>query len=130
MYLLSEAADPQNIKEREWGTGAEIKFSTFTSCIGIIGKVGTSVIGVHLSIMDSTGNFASAQDMSRICDFLTEKGVDTNTSKVIGCISVWKTSNQGAWDSLIRRLEGADEYPLGEGSYGAKIGEAGVELTY
>lgn len=131
MYELTEAADLHCIEEREWGIGSEIKFGTFTSCIGVVSKVrfSSDVIGVHLAIEDSMGNQATPMDMNHVWYFLEEHNWDRSSTKVIGCINVWKASNRAAWDRLMYCLEGADEYPLGEGTYGARASGGGVELT-
>jgi hypothetical protein len=48
-YTLSDASDPKAIKEKEVGTGQIIQFTTFTSCIGVIGKKSDgTLVGIHL----------------------------------------------------------------------------------
>jgi len=47
-YVFSQAADTEAIAEREWGKAAQIMFTGFSSCIGIMAIKNNEVIGVHL----------------------------------------------------------------------------------
>ncbi len=47
-YRFFKASDPLEIKEQQYAVGQEIRFSKFTSCMGIIGKQHSDVYGVHL----------------------------------------------------------------------------------
>jgi len=39
-YTLSKTADLMKIAEQEYGSGPEIKFTAFTSCIGVLARKG------------------------------------------------------------------------------------------
>jgi hypothetical protein len=55
-YTLSGAGDAMAIAEQEVGTGKTIRFTTFTSCIGVIGKKGDgTLVGIHLVRFGSHG---------------------------------------------------------------------------
>ena len=130
-YILSEATNIMGIKEREFGTGNEIKFTAFTSCIGVvvIGNGGGGVTGVHLALTGTDGsNFGPAAAAA-----VLEKLPSHNTSIVIGRISYWKDGANGAragYNALVGGLAGMTEYQFADGVYGAMIDGGAIEITY
>lgn len=55
-YTLSLARSADSIEERKYANGARLKFTTFNSCIGVVGVSSGELVGVHLSLVDDTGN--------------------------------------------------------------------------
>ena len=51
-YELFPANDELKIAEQEYASGPKIKFTAFTSCIGVIAKEGATLTGVHLVMVD------------------------------------------------------------------------------
>lgn len=49
----------KGIAELECGEGEEISFTTISSCVGVIGRKGNSLIGLHLPAIDKEGKKAS-----------------------------------------------------------------------
>ncbi len=130
-YILSEASNIMGIEEREYGSGKEIKFTTFTSCIGVvvIGNGGGGLTGVHLALTGTDGSkFGPAAAAA-----VLEKLPAHNTSIVIGRISYWKDGANGAkagYNTLVGGLAGMTEYQFADGIYGATIDGGAIEITY
>jgi hypothetical protein len=54
-YNLTQAPQVMDIAEQQYGAANEIRFTTFTSCIGLIGLNGQNVSGVHLVAVSNQG---------------------------------------------------------------------------
>ncbi|GGA24122.1 hypothetical protein [Okeania sp. KiyG1] len=54
-YNFRQAENAMIIKEMEYGTGERIQFSPFSSCLGVVGRTGTNVTGIHLVEYDREG---------------------------------------------------------------------------
>lgn len=55
-YTFSVARSADSIDERKYANGARLKFTTFNSCIGIVGVSSGELTGVHLSLVDDAGS--------------------------------------------------------------------------
>jgi len=51
-YAYTEAQDAQAVAELQWAKANTVMFTTFTSCIGLMGIKDDKVIGVHLPLRD------------------------------------------------------------------------------
>jgi hypothetical protein len=132
-YTLSEASNRLSIKEQEYASAAEIKFTMFTSCIGVIAKKGGTLTAVHLvmksrddSLFDST---AAANVLA-----LLPKSPDAVT--IFGCCSLWENPQNNVLAGF-QKLTGSlssvtkyQQYTFGEGEYGAQIDGSDIEITY
>lgn len=68
-YTLSEARSEDSIDERRYAEGDRLRFTTFNSCIGIVGVDGGELIGVHLSLVDESGSAfdrTAADEVARV----------------------------------------------------------------
>ena len=55
---LDGPVDANSIKETQYGTGeGQVTFPGIDSCIGIVGRSGSSLTGVHLVMVDAAGTF-------------------------------------------------------------------------
>lgn len=56
-FTFEPAANNQNIEENQYGTGKDIKFSNFSSCIGIVALNAKhdSCIGLHVVMINCPG---------------------------------------------------------------------------
>lgn len=68
-YELNKRTDALNIEERQYSSGPEIKFTHFSSCIGVIAKKGAELTAVYLSICAEDGSIfgADAQNVRDVC---------------------------------------------------------------
>lgn len=131
-YTLKKADSPVAIKEREYAVGNLIKFSKFTSCIGIIALVQPQgMIGIHLVLQDD-GDAPISEAVVHAVKSELETWKYLRTSMIIlGQISVWKKSAPKILDDLRALGLHVEEYPLGDGVYGARLTTTGkIELTY
>ena len=77
------------IKEQQFATAAEIMFTKFTSCIGVIAKKGDMLTGIHLvMIADDFSEFDSTAAIAAL-KLLPER---PDYFYVIGHVNMWKSS--------------------------------------
>ena len=72
-YQLKEGKDPLMIAEQEYESGTKLKFTNFTSCIGVVAKLGPILTAVHLVMMGNGGRESipfSPTDVSRVMTVL------------------------------------------------------------
>ncbi len=153
-YNFIKARNALAIDTQEYATAAEIRFTTFTSCIGVIARKGTMLTAVHLVqagtskyYPDPTAKYAeyfSPNNASQVINVIVGKPFDE--IKIIGHVSSWNNVRNQAHAGFQKLLAEAgiqeprdgvslDEIPqlgsFGEGVYGAKIGTDGkIEITY
>ena len=130
-YIINPASDPLSIPERQYATGSEVKFTTFTSCIGVLAMVGTTqLIGIHLSIYDGP-DIITVGDLTQVIN-LVQQG--STQIKVIGQISAWEGSVKVVYDSLLAQLNlkstDVETYPFQDGVYGGKVDNGEIEITF
>lgn len=128
-YSFSEAKDTMKIAEQEWGKGSEIKFTTFTSCIGVIAKRNDELYAVHLVMVGKEGPFneAAAVDVVGLFPKLPDKVT------IVGCIKDWENNVGPAYQKLIASIKSLEKYEtLGknDGIYGAKIAGKKIAVTH
>jgi hypothetical protein len=138
-YTISKATDPLNINEQEYASGPKIKFTAFTSCIGVIAKEGGTLTAVHLVMIGRDGEpfGADAKDVPLVISKLP-KSADAIT--IFGCIDFWRDSESRVVQKAFEQLAGTlKEKKVGlyhqstrkEGTYGAEIGNAGeIKITF
>ncbi|EEA96836.1 hypothetical protein [Pseudovibrio sp. JE062] len=136
-YQLTPAADPMAIAERQYGTKkTEVRFTAFTSCIGIVSRTGDEVTGVHLSIKNENGELFDAAAIPQVMAAL---GANYTEVFIIGSIDIWQNPDNGVADAyaeLERQVrDGVNEqdfntYPLGNGTYGGEIEDDRLGPTY
>lgn len=131
-YVFEQAANDQAVAEYEYANVAELKFTAFTSCIGIGYKSGqNSVFGLHLVIKDEEGNTFTVQDIATIEAVLQQYSIQPETGIVLGSITAWKASIPDAYQQLIEQLGITNQYQLRDGVYGLKLDDEGdLEITY
>jgi len=108
---LKESEGVKNVPSTEG-----IRFSKFTSCIGIISKKHDLLNGVHLCIY-SNGTKISGADIPNIKAII---GDDHDDAFIFGMVSVWEGSGlRGFLDTLKTELSISEdkEYPWGDGRY-------------
>ena len=115
-YTITEAADPLNIREAEFASATEIKFTTFTSCIGVIAKKGATLTAVHLVMLDKHDIKFTATDVSTVVDVLPGA---PDAVTIIGHISLWEIpKNQlvAAFQKLTDTFQTLTKHTFGPGT--------------
>ncbi|MGB0523419.1 MAG: hypothetical protein ACPGJS_10695 [Flammeovirgaceae bacterium] len=129
-YNLSQGGNAMAIAEQEYATAGEIKFTAFTSCIGIISRDKTKITGIHLVIIGKDKTPFNDNVIPEIVRILGSY----DQVWVIGSTGIWENPANGvsaAYEKLIKALKNPSIYPLADGTYGAKLDEDGdLELTY
>ena len=124
-YNFTQAGDVMNIQEQQYGSAGEIRFSLFTSCIGLIARQGNNVTGVHLVIFSSDDTpFDNAAADAAI-------GLLGNYQQVvvIGQTGIWAHNLPGPYQHLIAGLANPVVLDKNDGIYGGRV-ENGVFQTY
>jgi hypothetical protein len=133
-YNFEPAANVLDIRERQHATAAQIQFSAFTSCIGVIAKNGPMLTAVHLVMVAPDGTRFNRVTATRVIHEILPDQYEC--VKIIGCIAWWTNpANEvlSAFDTLrgqIRSLELVQLYPFAAGTYGADAIGAEIELTF
>jgi len=128
-YTITEAADPLNIREAEFASATEIKFTTFTSCIGVIAKKGATLTAVHLVMLDKHDIKFTATDVSTVVDVLPGA---PDAVTIMGCIDLWANSVNGmsaAFEKLTGTFKTLKKDQREDGIYGAKIDGNTIKIT-
>lgn len=130
-YTFTQTTDAMGIKEQEYATAKEVKFTKFTSCVGIISRKGTMLTGVHLVMVAKDSSSFDEAAALKIAPLL---GSSPDEIYIFGGTESWKAAKGGVgqgFAKLLSALSGAKVYNWGDGTFGAKIGEDGkIEITY
>lgn len=127
---LQEASDVMAIAEREVGCGeGEIKFTGFSSCIGVTVRDGTKVKGVHLALIKPDGTPFNKDDAAKV---LTSLGTYSE-AMIFGQIVFWKNPANQVADAFkvleeglkagATKEDGYKDFQFDDGEYGAEINE-------
>ena len=90
VYALNEG-DPLKIAEQEYASGSKLKFTAFTSCIGVIAKKGEMLTGIHLVAIGDGGVFMPT-DVNRVHKLLP---TPADRITVFGFINDWRNGRNG-----------------------------------
>jgi hypothetical protein len=129
-YILNNAPDPMAIAEREIGVAAEIQFTAFTSCIGVVVLLNGNLTAVHLALTAADGG---AFDAAAANVVLAALPAGYTSSIVIGSIPYWENPANGAavgYAALTAGLINSTLYPLADGTYGAEIDGGVITPTF
>ncbi|MDP2697400.1 hypothetical protein [Thalassospira sp.] len=122
-YVFTQAANPQAIAELQWGEGADIMFTAFTSCIGLMGINGNNVIGVHLALRDANDQAVDNADIDAAIALLN----NATQPVIIGATAIWEQAAPTEYHHLLTQLQPVEIYAYGDGTYGGEIvNHAGV----
>jgi hypothetical protein len=91
------------IKENEWAISNKLKFSKFTSCIGVVGynkKSNGVLFGIHL--VQATDDFFNDDDAKKVAE-LVANHCEKGNVKLFGCLVAWEQNS--AYDKLKELLK-------------------------
>jgi len=124
-YVFAQAQDVMRIEEQEYGSGNAIRFSAFTSCIGLIARHDDQVTGVHLVMLsndDSPFDNNAANAAVNLLPPYTEV-------VVIGQANMWADNLPGPYNHLLGLLNNPIVIDVNDGTYGGRVA-GGVFQTY
>lgn len=114
-----------HIAELEWGSAPSIGFTFFDSCLGLLGRSGNDVIGVHLVMVASRvfDDEAAALAASVV--------LGCNEVAVIGNVSLWEDNVPGPFQAM-GRLIGAWRRMTdrGRGTYGGRVNGGRIQYRF
>ncbi|HYY27505.1 MAG TPA: hypothetical protein VE860_06165 [Chthoniobacterales bacterium] len=122
-YKLSKASNALAIAEREYASDATIRFTAFTSCIGVIAKDGNKLTAVHLVAVTGKDHACNANDIAKVLGRLPKK---PDAVTIVGCIDVWENQANGkvlvgAFQKLTGSLQNVTKDYREMGTFGASI---------
>jgi hypothetical protein len=82
-FELYQTMMTDNIAELRWGRADAVRFTFFDSCLGLLGREGGQIIGVHLVMV-----------ADRVFD---DEAAALAASVVIRCNEVWAIGNVDLW---------------------------------
>jgi len=123
-FELNQTMMTDQVAELQWGRADAVRFTYFDSCLGLLGREGNRVVGVHLVM---------ATDQ-----FFDDEAAALAASVVIRCPEVWVIGNVQLWldsvpgpmQTMANLIGGAWRLKTdrGSGTYGGRI--AGGRLQY
>ena len=129
-YTITPAGNILAISEREVGVGATIRFTGFSSCIGVIALDGANLTAVHLSLRaadDTPFKLAAANKA------LAALGDTYSKALIMGCVDVWEDPATGVtqgYQFLKSNLNNFSRLNLAEGAYGATVNGTAIKLLH
>jgi hypothetical protein len=125
-FELTHTMLTDHVAELQWAAAPEVGFTYFDSCLGLLGRDGTDVIGVHLVM---------ATD-----DFFDDEAAALAASVVLRCAEVAVVGNVRLWEDSVlgpfrtmARLIGGAWRPMtdrGRGTYGGRINAGRIQYRY
>lgn len=132
-YDITLANDANNVAEREYAKAAEVCFTQFTSCIGILARDGQVVTGIHLSVFSQDDTLFNVPAAGKAVALIG----NYQEVKVIGLADVWEDSFAAfkaqtgviltAYHYLLHLLKNPEIIQRDDGIYGARIRNGHIE---
>lgn len=117
----TERVGNSKITENKWAIDNVLNFSSFSSCIGIVGFARNGngrLFGIHLVQADS--DFFSNSDAQTVIQLVNDRCGSSNV-KIFGCMEFWEANP--AYQALLAGLPSATfvDQPSGDGEYGVSL---------
>lgn len=122
-FELTQTVLTDQIAELQWGEAREVGFTYFDSCLGLLGRDGSNVVGVHL-VMATTDFFD--QEAAALAASVV---LHCSEVAVIGNVRLWQQSVPGPFQTMAD-LVGRAWRPMtdrGRGTYRGRISGGRVE---
>jgi hypothetical protein len=132
-FVFTPAASNQDIKENEYGTGKDIKFSNFSSCIGIVALTAPhdSCIGLHVVMINAADEYFSAADVPSVVNVFQTLNYDAHSVQIVGFIETWEDVIGPAYQALVQALNPVSQQGNEkEGGYDAKVENGALVVTF
>ena len=131
-YPLTPTTDLQAIAECKYGIGKNVRFTKFTSCLGLFCKIQDSenVIGIHLVLIDGNDQPFTIADIPAVRQLLTGLHAQLDTGWVVGCLDFWDEAVLEALFDLFDDEDQERSLNNGAGIYSAASNGAGVQVAF
>lgn len=116
-YLLAPGGNAMAIAEQQYAGAGTIRFTRFTSCIGVMGYNAGVVTGVHLVMFAVDGtpfNNAAANAAALAIGAYARVAV-------IGHTQMWAANFPGPYAHLLGQLVAPDIVDMDDGIYGGRV---------
>lgn len=125
-YILHPAPNAMVIRERQYAVGNPVRFSAFTSCLGLMAwATDENVIrAVHLSLLDENDH---PFDDDAVGEVLTRL-LDYRLVVVVGHVTAWTARLPNAYRRLIGQLRNPHIIDAADGIYGGQIAGGNFQL--
>ncbi|TDF41456.1 hypothetical protein EYS14_00940 [Alteromonadaceae bacterium M269] len=123
-YPLTQTSNGTSIAEQEYAYATEVRFTKFTSCLGIIAKQGSNLIGIHLVIVSNQETVFDNKAADDVAALLS--GYENIT--VIGKTGFWLDNLEAPYKYLLSRLGNPPTINVEDGIYGGKLNEGKIQL--
>lgn len=125
-FELSQTMLTDHIAELQWGSAPDVGFTYFDSCLGLLGRDGTDIVGVHLvmvadRVFDDEAAALAASVVIRCVEVA-----------VVGNVDLWEDNVGGPFRTMARLLGGAWR-PMtdrGRGLYGGRINAGRIQYRF
>lgn len=131
-YPVTQTSDLTAIAECKYAVGTKLKFTKFTSCLGLFCKVENKeeVIGVHLVLIDGNDHRFSTADIPAIKKILTDNNAQLDTGWVVGCLDNWPGPIKNSFYELFADAGGERILDKNAGFYSAEVDGNDVKVTF
>ncbi len=123
-YSFTQAPNAMNIQEQEYGAEIEVRFSMFTSCIGLLALSGNAVTGIHLVMISNSDTLFD--DAAAAAAVALLPAARTRII-IIGQIDFF--SQAPGYARLLTLLNNPPIISVGDGIYGGRVNN-GAFQTY
>jgi hypothetical protein len=124
-YIFSQAGNALGIAEQEYAAAAEVRFSTFTSCIGLVARAEGELTGVHLVMLSNDGSVFDNAAADAAVNLLG----NYQQVVVIGQAGMWDDNINAAYQHLLGNLNNPIIIDVNDGIYGGIV-DNNVFQTY
>lgn len=125
-FEIAQTMMTDRIAELQWGEDPTIGFTYFDSCLGLLGRDGNDVIGVHLvMVADRPFDDEAAALAASVV-------ISCNEIAVIGNVQLWRDNVPGPFAAMTRLLGGACRLMTdrGRGTYGGRINGGRIQYSF
>lgn len=131
-YPVTQTSDLMAIAECKYAIGAKLKFTKFTSCLGLFCKITgkKEVIGIHLVLVDGNHHTFAETDIPAIQKILTDHNAQLDTGWVVGCLDNWPGPIKNKFYELFEDAGGERILGSGAGWYSAEANDAAVIVNF
>lgn len=125
-FELTNTMLTHNIAELQWGKAAAVRFTFFDSCLGLLGRDGNQVIGVHLVLVADRlfDDEAAALAASVV--------IHCNEVWAIGNVNLWRQTVPGPMQTMANLIGGGWRLKLDRdrGTYGGRVNGGHLQYSY
>lgn len=116
-YNFYPASNVMKIAEQQYGTDNEVRFTIFTSCIGLLAKNNNHVTGVHLVMLSENETLFD----NTVADDAVKLIGQYQQVVVIGQTNMWDDNLNKSYQYLIGKLRNPVIIDKNDGTYGGRL---------